>query len=235
MAGSSLFLACEEAVRKARLLAAHRLEADPGDIEFRDGRFSIVGTDRTVALFDLAQWLRESPNIPDHLPRTLDATGDFDADELNFPNGCHICEVVIDPETGQTSVDRYVAVDDVGVVINPTIVHGQVQGGVAQGIGQVLSEHIVYDNDGQLLSGSLMDYALPRASSVPAAQVALHEVPARSNPLGVKGAGECGVTGSIAAVINAVSDALWRAGAEADIEMPATPERVWRALSRGRA
>jgi aerobic carbon-monoxide dehydrogenase large subunit len=234
MAGSALFLSGEEIVRKARLLAAHRLEVSPVDIEFSDGAFRIVGTDRSVALLELAKWLKGAPDLPDDLPRTLDSTGDFDADELNFPNGCHICEIEIDPETGAIRVDRYVAVDDVGVVINPTIVHGQVQGGIAQGIGQVLAENIVYDSDGQLLSGSFMDYAMPRASDIPSADVMLHEVPARSNPLGVKGAGEAGVTGSIAAVVNAVTDALWRAGATADIEMPATAERVWRALSKRR-
>ncbi len=235
MAGSALYLSCEDIIRKARLLAAHQMEVNPADIEFTDGAFRIIGTDRSIALLDLAKWLKGQPELPDDLPKTLDSIGDFDADELNFPNGCHICEVEIDPETGAIRVDRYVAVDDVGVVINPTIVHGQVQGGIAQGIGQVLAEHIIYDSDGQLLSGSLMDYAMPRASDIPAADVLLHEVPARSNPLGVKGAGEAGVTGSIAAVVNAVTDALWRAGATADIEMPATTERVWRALARRRS
>lgn len=235
MAGSALFLSCQEAIRKGRQLAAFRMEVNPADIEFVDGAFRIVGTDRSVSLIDLAQWLKRQPNLPEDLPRTLDATGDFDADELNFPNGCHICEVEVDPETGRTSVVRYAAVDDVGVVVNPTIVHGQVQGGLAQGIGQVLMEHIVYDEEGQLLSGSFMDYGMPRANDIPVARVELHEVPARSNPLGVKGAGECGVTGAVAATINAVSDALWRAGASADIQMPATAERVWRALSLARS
>ena len=231
MAGSALFLSCEESLRKARLLAAYQLEVNPADLEFDRGEFRIAGTDRSIGLLALAQWLREAKDLPDDLPQTLDSTGDFDAEELNFPNGCHICEVEIDPETGQTRVDRYVAVDDVGVVINPTIVHGQVQGGIAQGIGQVLAEHIVYDDDGQLLSGSFMDYAMPRASDIPDAAVDLHIVPARSNPLGVKGAGESGVTGSVAAVANAVSDALWRAGVKPEIEMPATAEKVWRALN----
>jgi carbon-monoxide dehydrogenase large subunit len=234
MAGSALFLSCQEAIRKGRLLAAHQLEVNPSDIEFANGAFKIVGTDRSIGLIELAQWVKRQNDLPEDLPRTLDTTGDFDAEELNFPNGCHICEVEIDPETGGTSVVRYSAVDDVGVVINPTIVHGQVQGGLAQGIGQVLMEHIVYDQDGQLLSGSFMDYGMPRAKDIPAANVELHEVPARSNPIGVKGAGECGVTGAVAATINAVSDALWRAGASPDIQMPATAERVWRALSEAR-
>ncbi len=234
MAGSALFLSCVEVVRKGRLLAARQLEVDPNDIEFAQGEFRVAGTDRGIMLLALAQWLRERSDIPAGLPTTLDSTGDFDADELNFPNGCHICEIEIDPDTGQSNVVRYTAVDDVGVVINPTIVHGQLQGGIAQGIGQVLMEHIVYDEDGQLLTGSLMDYGLPRATDIPDAVVGLHEVPALSNPLGVKGAGEAGVTGAVAATINALADALWRAGAEPDIQMPATAERIWFALSQKR-
>jgi carbon-monoxide dehydrogenase large subunit len=234
MAGSALYLSCQEAIRKARQLAAHRMEVSEADIEFTDGAFRVVGTDKSTTLLDLVAWLRGKPHLPADLPASLDSIGDYDAEELNFPNGCHICEVEIDPATGRTRVDRYVAIDDVGVVINPGIVHGQVQGGVAQGIGQALAEHIVYDADGQLLSGSLMDYTLPRARDIPSAIVDLHVVPAKSNPIGVKGAGESGVTGSVAATINAVADALWRSGAHADIDMPATAERVWKALAHRR-
>ncbi|NGM22522.1 xanthine dehydrogenase family protein molybdopterin-binding subunit [Roseomonas stagni] len=231
MAGSALSLGCAEVVRKGRLLAAHRLEVAEADVVFEAGEFRVVGTDRAVALLDLARWRREAPVLPGDLPETLDSTGDFDAEDLNFPNGCHIVEIEIDPETGQLRVDRYLAVDDVGVVINPAIVHGQVQGGVAQGLGQALTERIVYDADGQMLSGSFMDYAMPRAADLPSMAVALHEVPARSNPLGVKGAGESGVTGSLAAMSNAITDALWRVGVTARVELPATPERIWRALN----
>jgi carbon-monoxide dehydrogenase large subunit len=232
MAGSALSLSCEAVLRKARALAAHRLEVDEADLEFAAGEFRVAGTDRGVALLDLARWLRAAPDLPEDLPRTLDATGDFDAEELNFPNGCHVCEVELDPETGEIRAARYVAVDDVGVAINPMIVHGQVQGGIAQGLGQALMERIAYDAEGQLLTGSFMDYAMPRASDVPPMEIALHEVPARSNPLGVKGAGESGVTGSLAAVSNAVADALWRTGVTERIELPATPDRVWQVLRR---
>jgi len=235
MAGSALALSCDLIVRKARTLAAHRLEVEEADLEFEAGEFRVAGTDRVMGLLAVAEWLRLEPLLPDGLPRTLDSTGDFDADELNFPNGCHICEVELDPDTGEIKVDRYTAVDDVGVVINSPIVHGQMMGGIAQGLGQALAERIVYDADGQLLSGSLMDYAMPRALDVPVMLVALHEVPARSNPLGVKGAGESGVTGSVAAVSNAVADALSRAGVAGRVEMPATPEKVWRALQRAGA
>ncbi|WP_439595488.1 xanthine dehydrogenase family protein molybdopterin-binding subunit [Falsiroseomonas sp.] len=232
MAGSALALSCEQVLRKARALAAHNLEVAEADLHFEAGHFQVVGTDRRIGLLDLARWLHERPGIPDDLPAKLDSTGDFDAEDLNFPNGCHICEVEIDPDTGAITVDRYVAVDDVGVVINADIVHGQVQGGIAQGLGQAIAERIVYDLDGQLLSGSFMDYAMPRASDLPPMQVALHEVPARSNPLGVKGAGESGVTGSLAAVSNAVADALARAGVAGRVDLPATAEQVWRALRR---
>ncbi len=234
MAGSALAISCDLVLGKARDVAAHRLEVDAADLVFEDGAFRIAGTDRAIGLLEVARWLATGPALPEGLPRSLDSTGDFDAEELNFPNGCHIAEVEIDPETGEARVDRYAAIDDVGVVLNPVIVHGQVQGGIAQGLGQVLAEAIVYDADGQLLSGSLMDYALPRAADVPAMAIGLHEVPARSNPLGVKGAGESGVTGSVAAIANALADALWRAGAVPDVAMPATPERLWQALRRKR-
>ncbi len=228
MAGSSLFLACDAAIRKGRTAAASLLEVAEADLEFHGGSFRVAGTDRAITLLEVARRVREAPaaNGPD----TLDSTGDYDAEELNFPNGCHICEVEIDRDTGAVRVDRYVGVDDVGVAFNPTIVHGQVHGGVAQGLGQVLMEQAVYDRDGQLLSGSFMDYAIPHAADMPSMTVALHEVPARSNPIGVKGAGESGVTGSIPAIANAVADALAQAGALRPIDMPFTAEKVWRAL-----
>lgn len=228
MAGSSLSLACDASIRKGRTAAASMMEVAEADLEFQGGAFRVAGTDRTVTLLEVATRVREAPapNGPD----TLDSTGDYDAEELNFPNGCHICEVEIDRDTGVVRVDRYVGVDDVGVAFNPTIVHGQVHGGVAQGLGQVLMEQAVYDQDGQLLSGSFMDYAMPHATDVPSMAVALHEVPARSNPIGVKGAGESGVTGSIPAIANAVADALAQAGVLGSIDMPFTAEKVWRAL-----
>jgi carbon-monoxide dehydrogenase large subunit len=149
---------------------------------------------------------------------------------MHFPNGCHICEVVLDLETGKTKVDRYVAIDDVGTVINPAIVHGQVHGGVCQGLGQVLMEHCQYDSEGQFLTATFMDYAMPRASDLPSIDTEFHPVPSPKNPLGVKGSGECGVTGSLPAITNAIADALARAGAHSQIDMPCTSEKVWRAL-----
>ena len=232
MAGSAIALACDAVIEKGRRAAAHLLEVAEADLEFGDGAFRVAGTDRGIALLDLARRLRGEGGLPEGMPASLDSTGDFDVEELNFPNGCHVCEVEIDPTTGQVRVDRYTAVDDVGVAINPMIVHGQVQGGVAQGVGQALMERVVYDAEGQMLSASFMDYAIPRATDLPDMAVGLVEVPARSNPLGVKGAGESGVSGSLAAVMNAIADALARAGAVPEIDMPATPEAVWRALQR---
>ncbi|MBV8914822.1 MAG: xanthine dehydrogenase family protein molybdopterin-binding subunit, partial [Acetobacteraceae bacterium] len=193
---------------------------------FENGRFSIAGTDRGMDILDLAA----------HQRRRGEGATQLDAAEIaaislhTFPNGCHMAEVEIDPETGSLDVLRYIVCDDVGKAVNPMIVRGQVHGGVAQGIGQAAMEHTVYDEgSGQLLSGSFMDYTLPRAGDLPDIEVDLIEVPCASNPLGVKGAGEAGAVGSPPAVINAVVDALRSAGA-GSIDMPATPERVWKAL-----
>jgi aerobic carbon-monoxide dehydrogenase large subunit len=172
--------------------------------------------------------------LPDDLPQSLDAALITDSPPSAFPNGCHVAEVEIDPETGEVVVDRYTAVDDFGTLVNPMLAEGQVHGGVAQGIGQALLEHAVYDRQGQLLAGSFMDYALPRADGVPPLVVGFHPVPATSNPLGVKGCGEAGVTGALPAVMNAVIDALAARGVR-HLDMPATPERVWRALQKSRA
>jgi aerobic carbon-monoxide dehydrogenase large subunit len=229
MAGSAIHLTCEAVVDKGMKLAAHMLEAPPNDVEFSRGSFRIIGTDRAIPILELSQKLR-TVSLPPGLPSSLDSEGDFDVEDLNFPNGCHVCEVEIDKDTGQVQVVGYAAVDDVGTVINPMIVHGQIHGGVTQGLGQALMEGVIYDADGQLISGSLMDYALPRAEDVPFFQVDFHPVPALCNPLGVKGAGESGVAGSVTAVMHAVIDALARAGANVDFEMPATSEKVWRAI-----
>lgn len=230
MAGSALANTCDIVVQKGRKLAAHLLEAAESDIEFSAGSFRVVGTDRLIPLLDLAARLHMVKGLPEELPGTLDSTGDYTAPDMHFPNGCHICEIEIDPGTGQVSVDRYVAVDDVGTMVNPRIVHGQVQGGVAQGLGQVLMEHCRYDRDGQFLTASFMDYAMPRASDVPSLTTEFHPVPSPKNPLGVKGAGECGVTGSLPALMNAVADALASVGVSPLIDMPVTPEKVWSAL-----
>jgi carbon-monoxide dehydrogenase large subunit len=229
MAGSAIHLTCEAVIDKGLKLAAHILEAATNDVEFSRGSFRIVGTDRAISILDLSQRIR-TVSLPAGLPTSLDSEGDFDVDDLNFPNGCHVCEVEIDKETGQVQVVGYAAVDDVGTVINPMIVHGQIHGGVTQGLGQALMESVIYDEEGQLISGSFMDYALPRAEDVPFFQVDFHPVPALRNPLGVKGAGESGVSGAVTAVMHAVIDALARAGANVDFEMPATSEKVWRAI-----
>lgn len=230
MAGSALANTCDIIIAKGRRAAAHALEAGEADIEFAAGHFRVVGTDRTVGLLDLAQQVRSWRGQVAQVPDTLDSTGDYTAPDMHFPNGCHICELEIDAETGKVRIDRYVAVDDVGTVVNPLIVHGQVHGGIAQGIGQTLMEHCRYDDDAQMLTGTFMDYAMPHATDLPSIEADFHPVPSPKNPLGVKGAGECGVTGSLAAVMNAIADALAAAGAAPEIDMPATPEKIWRAL-----
>ena len=230
MAGSAIAIAGDAVIEKGRSLASHVLEVSKADLEFRDGSFCVRGTDISIGLLDLAVRVRSLRDLPPDLPATLDSTGEYSAPGLHHPNGSHVCEVEIDPETGKVDVVAYCAVDDVGTIINPLIVHGQIHGGVAQGIGQVLLERIAYDDDGQLITGSLMDYGLPRAEHLPALNVDFHPTPSTKNPIGVKGTGECGVTGSIPAVLNAVNDALARAGAATAIGLPATPEKIWRSL-----
>ncbi len=230
MAGSAIAIAGDAVIEKGRALASHVLEVSKADLEFRDGSFCVRGTDISIGLLDLAMRVRSLRNLPPDLPATLDSTGEFTAPGLHHPNGSHVCEVEIDPETGKVDVVAYCAVDDVGTIINPLIVHGQIHGGVAQGIGQVLLERIAYDDDGQLITGSLMDYGLLRAADLPALSVDFHPTPSTKNPIGVKGTGECGVTGSIPAVLNAVNDALARAGATTAIGLPVTPEKIWRSL-----
>jgi aerobic carbon-monoxide dehydrogenase large subunit len=228
MAGSALANTCELVIEKGRKAASQILETAETDIEFAHGIFKVVGTDRSIALLDLVKQMRfEAGRF--HGER-LDSEGQYIAPDMHFPNGCHICEIEVDPDTGNITVDRYVAVDDVGTIINSPIVHGQVHGGVAQGLGQVLMEHCQYDEDGQFLTGSWMDYAMPRASDLLSIMTEFHPVPSPKNPLGVKGSGECGVTGSLPALSNAVMDALTRAKARTDIDMPFTSEKIWRAL-----
>jgi aerobic carbon-monoxide dehydrogenase large subunit len=227
--GKALVEAAAEVIEKGRMLAGHFLEAAPADITFEAGAFRIAGTDRAIALLDLAARVRDASDLPPDLPTSLDAALVSESPPSAFPNGCHVAEVEVDPETGDVRIDRYTALDDFGTLVNPMLAEGQVHGGVAQGIGQALLEHAVYDPGGQLLAGSFMDYALPRADVVPAIEVGFHPVPAASNPLGVKGCGEAGVTGALPAVMNAVLDALAARGIR-HLDMPATPERIWRAL-----
>ena len=231
MVGSmALVQASAKIVEKARAIAAHRLEASPLDLEFAQGIFTVAGTDRTIALGDVAAASFAPALLPQGMELGLAGAAIVAPDKATFPNGCHICEVEIDRETGKVTVIAYWVVDDVGRMLNPMLVKGQIHGGVAQGLGQALCEEIVYEQaSGQLLSGSFMDYAMPRADDMPAIEAAANEVPTTTNPLGVKGAGEAGTVGALPAIMNAVADALAPLGIE-HLDMPATPERVWRAI-----
>jgi aerobic carbon-monoxide dehydrogenase large subunit len=232
--GQAILLTSQTVITKGKQAAAEELEAAVADITFADGDFTIVGTDRRIDILTLAESQRKKA-IAGQPATLLDAAEIAPIDAHTFPNGCHMAEVEVDPETGVVELVRYSVSDDVGKAINPLIVRGQVAGGVTQGFGQAVLEHTVYDPEsGQLLSGSFMDYALPRANEIPDIEVELLEVPCVSNPLGVKGAGEAGAVGSPPAVINAILDALSSDGVT-HIDMPATPERVWRAMALAKA
>ncbi len=228
--GNAIVAASGMVVDHGRAIAAHALEAAVSDIEFSAGRFEIVGTDRGIGIMELAALLHAGMDLPPGVEPTLDVQHDHLTPPSAFPNGCHVAEVEIDPETGVVGIASYVMVNDFGVLINPMLVAGQAHGGVVQGIGQALMEQVVYDEDGQLLSGSFMDYALPHADGLPEFVFGSHPVPARTNGLGVKGCGEAGCAGALPAVMNAVVDALRPLGIH-HIDMPATPQRVWQALN----
>ncbi len=233
--GKAAVEAAEAVIEKGRAAAAHYLEAAAADIEFGGGEFRVAGTDRVIALHNLAARMKADP-LPDEGLDSLDVGLVVDTPPSAFPNGCHICEVELDPETGAITVDRYVAIGDFGTIVNPMLVEAQMHGGVTQGLGQALMEEVVLDRDGQCLSGSLMDYRIPRASDLPDLSqmiVGDHPVPTAANPLGVKGCGEAGTTGALPAVANAVVDALEQCGVDG-FDMPATPHRIWRLLN-GRA
>jgi len=228
--GSALVKAMDKIIAKGKKIAAHLLEASDADIEFKDGKFTVAGTDRSKTFGDVALAAYVPHNYPlDVLEPGLDETAFYDPKNFTFPGGCHVAEVEIDPDTGVTTLVNFTAVDDVGRVINPMIVEGQVQGGVAQGVGQALLETCVYDGNGQLLTGSMQDYCMPRADNLPNVSVATHVTLCTHNPLGVKGCGEVGSIGSPPAVMNAIVDALSDYGIR-HIEMPATPQRVWQAI-----
>jgi carbon-monoxide dehydrogenase large subunit len=215
-------------IEKGKRAAAHLMEAAEGDIEFGGGRFTIAGTDRSIDIIELAKRMREG-KMPDGVPDTLDVDHTTEPVPSTFPNGCHVAEVEIDPDTGVVQIVRYTGVNDFGTIVNPMLVAGQLHGGVAQGIGQALMECVSYDSSGQPITGSFMDYAMPRAEDIPMMEVGDHPVPAKSNPLGTKGCGEAGCAGSLSTIVNAVVDALSDYGI-AHIDMPLTPERVWRAI-----
>ncbi|MEP7030297.1 MAG: xanthine dehydrogenase family protein molybdopterin-binding subunit [Pseudolabrys sp.] len=234
-AGAAVVESSNLVIEKGKQIASHVLEASASDIEFKSGRFTIAGTDRSIGILELADKLRAGLKLPEGMPASLDV--DHVSDQplpAAFPNGCHIAEAEVDPETGHTQIVRYCAVNDLGTVINPLLVEGQMHGGVMQGLGQVLLEEAVYDSDGQLVTGSFMDYAMPRAHDAPMIEVAHHPVPTKSNPLGAKGCGEAGTTGGLSAVANAVVDALSELGIR-HLEMPMTPSRVWHAIQDAKA
>jgi len=235
LGGCALKNAADAIIEKAKPMAATLMEAAAGDVEFKDGQFRIVGTDKAMPMMDVAKAFYYRMGITDKFGVGLEASGTFATEPPNFPNGCHACEVEVDPQTGDVTVDRYFAVDDVGMAINPLICEGQVHGGLAQGIGQALMEHALYDRQsGQLVAGSFLDYAMPRAENFCDFTTELEEIPAKTNPLGVKGIGEAGCVASPPAVINALLDALEPLGVD-HIDMPATPGRVWDRLRRAQA
>ncbi len=229
--GAALYEAGRTIIAKGTQLASHILEVGAADVAFEDGVFGVPGTDLRIDLFELAKAARDPAKLPPGMEPGLDTTHHQVPKAQTFPNGCHIVEVEIDPNTGSVAIERYTIVDDFGRTINPMMLEGQVHGGIVQGIGQALLEHAVYDPDsGQLLSGSFMDYAMPRAGDIPRFAFSTHNVPTTANPLGVKGAGEAGAVGAPPAVINAIVDALHRRAGVRHIDMPATPRRVWEKL-----
>jgi carbon-monoxide dehydrogenase large subunit len=233
--GVALYHAADKVIDKARAIVAHQLEAAADDLAYAEGRFSVKGSPErgmTVTEAAFAAWTAH--NLPDGMEPGLEATYVYDPPNFSWPSGAHVAVVEVDTETGAADLVRYIAVDDVGSVVNPMIVDGQVHGGIAQGVAQALFEEAVYDEDGNLVTGSLLNYLVPSAAELPSFELDRTETPSPTNPLGVKGVGETGAIASPAAVMNAVVDALQPYGVE-DIQMPATPERVWRAIEAGRA
>jgi carbon-monoxide dehydrogenase large subunit len=233
--GSAVVRATERVIERGRRIAAHLLEAAPEDVVLHEGRFSVAGTDRGVTLASVARAAYQPRQLPAGMEPGFSETAAFTPPAVTFPNGCHVCEVEIDEETGAVDVVRYTVADDVGRMVNPMLVKGQIHGGVAQGLGQGLFELLAYDRGtAQLLAGSFMDYAMPRAADMPFFDVDSFEVPTQVNPLGAKGVGEAGTVGALAAVLNAVNDALAPLGVR-HLDMPVTPERIWRAIQDAKA
>jgi aerobic carbon-monoxide dehydrogenase large subunit len=232
--GSAFTLAADKIETKAKAIAAKMLKVDVADIKFADGVFSSQKTNQTLTIKEVAKASIDPRNLPENMEVGLISTAIYQGKVASYPNGCHVCELEIDEETGEVEIVHYNVVDDVGTVINPLLLHGQVDGGVAMGVGQILMENIKHDDHGQILTGSFMDYAMPRASDLPAYHVDSNPVPTKTNPLGVKGAGEAGCVGAMPAVANALVDALSVLGVH-HIEMPATPEVLWRAIHEARS
>ena len=231
--GSAFTLAAEKIETKAKAIAANMLKVDVADINFSEGVFSSQKTNQTLTIKEVAKASIDPKNLPTGMEVGLISTAIYQGKSASYPNGCHVCELEIDEETGEVDIVNYNVVDDVGTVINPLLLHGQIDGGIAMGVGQILMEDIKYDTEGQMLSGSFMDYAMPRASDLTAFHVESNPVPTKTNPLGVKGAGEAGCVGAMPAVANALVDALSVLGIK-HIEMPATPERIWKAIHEAR-
>jgi carbon-monoxide dehydrogenase large subunit len=233
--GSAVSVAVDNVIEKARRIAAELLEAALVDVTFDAGRFTIAGTDRSVDLATVARAAHDPAHIAPGEEGGLVESGEFTPTAVTFPNGTHICEVEIDPDTGVTEVVRYSAVEELGRVLNPMLVAGQTHGGVAQGVGQAMAEQIVHDpQSGQMLTASFMDYQMPRADDLPDIRMTTREVPTKVNPLGAKGVGEAGTVGALAAAMNAVNDALAPLGIR-HFDMPASPSRVWSAIAAARS
>lgn len=233
--GAALVIAADKVIARGKEIAAHLLEAAEADLVFANGKYAVAGTDRSIGLLDVAKASFMPGKLPRGMEQGLFETGTYDGGVPTYPNGCHICEIEIDEDTGTIDMLRYLAIDDCGRVVNPLLLEGQMHGGIVQGAGQALMEDVTYDAaSGQLMAGSFMDYAMPRADNFCAFEMKSNEVPAKTNPLGVKGGGEAGTVGGLGAVMNAINDALAQAGADY-VQMPCTPEKVWRALQAAKA
>ncbi len=235
VAGAAVMGVSDKIIEKGKLVAASAMEASVGDIEYNDATFRIVGTDRTMSLFDVARAAKDPRHVPKGGKPGLDDAYTRTPEAATFPNGCHICEVEVDPDTGTVQILNYSIMDDFGAAMNPLLLQGQIHGGVGQGIGQALTEKTVYDDDsGQLMSGSFMDYALPRADVVPPVQFDMHNSLCKTNPLGVKGAGEAGAIGTPPAVINAIVDAIYPHTGVKHVDMPVTAASLWAVIDANR-
>jgi carbon-monoxide dehydrogenase large subunit len=226
MGGTAMWRASDEIIKKGTALAADLLETAEADIRFEDGRFVVSGTDRAVGILEVAAFGREKG-------KPLDTYHFWKREHLTFPNGTHVVEVEVDPETGRVTLERYSGVDDYGVLVNPMVVAGQAHGAMAQGIGQALLEHSTYDEAGQMIAGSFMDYAMPRADDLPSFDLGFNNTRCTTNPLGVKGCGEAGAIAAFPAIANAIVDALAPFGVT-NFDGPATPNRIWQAMARAR-